>query len=776
MNVNTMREYSNIFKENIEELINSGYLSEAKNYIHEYELLQQDDCDLFSMKGIIELAEGNLDVARSLFLEGLERRPYDVHLLYNLAYVYELKKEYINSYRQYKKLEKLVGNDLTEAVLSKIVELKSLSQVSEYVKRKKVLIIAYIFPPLGGSGVQRTLKFVKYLREFGWEPIVLTIGDAQTSLIDHTLELEIPEEIELIRISENVEIDLNYINKLVEIYQTVVNKDELLIQYVDALNTNPELINKYALLPEPAIVFVKEALDVIGDKVDFKEIDLIYSTSGPYSDHLLGNLLQSRFQKKWIVDFRDEWTNNPYFNYDRDDLIYKMFREMEQNILNTCDKVLAITSHAKSNYIHDFNINENKIVTITNGYDEEDFTQLALKQTGLKKDKFRIMHNGLLYMIRTPETFFRAISNLVEKEAIPKDSIEILFTQTDDDMKWKELAQDLNIADTVTFLGYLDHQKSLAYAYESDLLLLIVGPGEQNKSVYTGKIFEYLRMGKRILSLSPRDSLVEELIVTTNRGRNFDFYDVENIEEYILSMYKLWEEDSYSDLDKNNTIERFERRELTKTLSGVFDEVASSIKLTTVQLQEENDEFYNKAFESGGWDETYFKHYSETHYFDIWKRATEIIQSYDNPKVFDIGCGPGQFANLLFDNKITNYTGMDFSSEAIKHAKIRNDKLRSLFYVDDVYKTKLFSRDYNFAVLFEILEHLNDDLGILNKLKTGTEVLFSVPNFYSEGHVRWFDSQLEVAQRYSSIVEIKEICPFNVGGYNKIFLVHSEKK
>jgi glycosyltransferase involved in cell wall biosynthesis len=285
-------------------------------------------------------------------------------------------------------------------------------------------------------------------------------------------------------------------------------------------------------------------------------------------------MLKTKYQKKWIVDFRDEWTNNPYYSYDRTDLIYKMFREMEQNILNKSDKILAITAHAKTNYIHDFNINEHKIFTLTNGYDEEDFKSLTSKQ--LKKNKkFTIMHNGLLYMIRTPETFFEAISNLMKNGCIPKENLEILFTQTDDDLKWGKLTHDLEIGNNVKFLGYLDHQDSLVYANRSDLLLLIVGPGDNNKSVYTGKIFEYLRLGKRILSLSPKNSLVEALITETRRGENFDFYDVKNMENYILRMYKLWVENLYADLEIDATIQSFEREKLTGMLSSVFNEAVS---------------------------------------------------------------------------------------------------------------------------------------------------------------------------------------------------------
>lgn len=122
-------------------------------------------------------------------------------------------------------------------------------------------------------------------------------------------------------------------------------------------------------------------------------------------------------------------------------------------------------------------------------------------------------------------------------------------------------------------MGYLNHQESLLYASNADLLLLIVGPGEKNKSVYTGKVFEYLRLGKRILALSPSESLVEALINKTSRGANYEFEDVQGMQEYILSLYKEWETKEFLDLVINEDIRGFERRQLTQKLSDVFTEV-----------------------------------------------------------------------------------------------------------------------------------------------------------------------------------------------------------
>ncbi len=433
LSLDNLKNYSRDFKDNIQNLIENGFLEEVKVMILEYEKIVEKDFELYSIKGTIALLEGDLKKAEKYFLDGLTEKPYDSDLIYNLAYLYEMRKENISAYRQYKKLLTLALGDLKEIVSLKITELEKLTQVNDYIERKKVLIIAYIFPPLGGSGVQRTLKFVKYLRDFGWEPVVLTVDEGDFPFTDSTLENEIPQEIEVIRIREKKDLDIHYINKLIQMYQVVVNNNEIMMKYVELLKNNSDKLNELAFLPDHAIVFAREVLDQINDFVNFNEIDLIYSTSGPYSDHLIGYFLKNKYEKRWVCDFRDEWTNNPYAEFDKDSILFKVLMKMEENILKSCDKILTTTPLATQNYINNFGVDTNKIETITNGYDEEDFFELLPNNIQGKNEKFRIMHNGILYMIRTPETFLKAVYNLVVNNILPREKIEIYFTLTEND-------------------------------------------------------------------------------------------------------------------------------------------------------------------------------------------------------------------------------------------------------------------------------------------------------------------------------------------------------
>lgn len=774
--------YKKQLKVNIQSLVEQGLLKEAKVIITEYEEIVKDDVDIYSIKGVIAMMEGDMDEAEEILKKGLNIQFFNYDLLYNLAYLYEIQEKHITAYRYYKKIIKVADEEMIREVRKKIRELEKIKDVGAYIKRKKVLFVAHIFPPVGGSGVQRSLKFVKYLRDFGWEPIVVTVGKTRYPLKDEIMKSEIPSEIEIIRIDEAINIDLKYANKLIQLYSGVINNNDLMKEYIEELNKSQEHLNQLLFIPDPYIVWAAEVLDQIDDQIDFKEIDMIYTTSGPYSDHIIGYYLKQKYNKPWVADFRDEWTNNPYVEFNKNHIWYKINFAMENNIVHKADNIITVTPLSKQNYEKNFQLESHKVHEITNGYDEADFKNI--KRANSKSEKFTIAHNGMLYMIRTPLTFMQAIQRLIESGKISKTKIRAVFGWIENREKWIETRDELGLTDVVEFLDYMPHIKSLELTNNADVLLLIVGAGEKNKSVFPGKIFEYLRLCKPIIALSPQGSVVEELIGETGRGYNIDFNNIEDISKAILKLYKLWEKGQLPRLRIDNKVRCYERKRTTERLSEVFSRMCSENKVKQIDqvdknkhdIAEKESEFYDRLFERGGLDQTYFKHYSETFYFEIWSQAVQLIKKINNPNIIEIGCGPGQFANLLFDSNIKKYQGIDFSEEAIKYAKIRNDKYRKLFNIDNAYTTNLFNKEYNTVIIFEVLEHVNEDLKILSRIKENSHILFSVPNFYSEGHVRWFNSKQDIIERYKKYIEFENIFTFSVGGNNKIFLIKGKVK
>lgn len=192
--------------------------------------------------------------------------------------------------------------------------------------------------------------------------------------------------------------------------------------------------------------------------------------------------------------------------------------------------------------------------------------------------------------------------------------------------------------------------------------------------------------------------------------------------------------------------------------------------------KEKDSTFYDKLFLSGGWQKEYHKHYTECGDYKSWEKALEWIKENPSPRIIEIGCGPGQFAQMLFDHGITDYKGIDFSQIAIDMARKNNKKLSHAFMVDNALTSEIFSGGYNIVVVLEVLEHIESDLLLLNKIKKDSTIIFSVPNYNSESHVRWFDSQDSIIKRYGNIIKIEAIedIPFPPT-LNKIYLIKGIK-
>ena len=169
---------------------------------------------------------------------------------------------------------------------------------------------------------------------------------------------------------------------------------------------------------------------------------------------------------------------------------------------------------------------------------------------------------------------------------------------------------------------------------------------------------------------------------------------------------------------------------------------------------ERDADFYDSVYQTGGHLGSYHLHYSESPYLKVWRRGLEIITTLGNPAVLDIGCGPGQFANLLYDNGITTYTGIDHSTEAVKLARQNVPAWEGRFIAGDVFSPGILPNNFDIAVLFEVLEHMERDIELLTLFPEGKRVLFSVPSYSSPSHVRRFKTSQSVSKRYRRIVDI----------------------
>jgi Glycosyltransferase len=434
---------------------------------------------------------------------------------------------------------------------------------------KKVLFIAYYFPPLGWSGVQRTIKFVKYLRNFNWEPIIVTVGDTKFRIKDESLLREIPNETQIVRIDDvffkSVTDKLK--DQLLTYTETSFNliADDIKNQYLMEVDSVLEKLRNLMLLPDGNAIWANEVIKEIENKIKMNDIDMIYTTSAPYSSHIIGYHLKEKLGLPWVADFRDEWTNNADMDY-KDELRFSVEREIEKKVVNFADNIITTTPLASQNYIDIFALNKNKVYTITNGYDESDFEGIKSH----KNDKFTIVHSGSLYLSRVPFTFINAVDNLIDKKLLDKNHVQIIFAGKNENIIEQKVMDICKNKDIIDFKGYLPHNESINLIMSASVLLLTLGNKEKAKAIFPGKIFEYLRCKKPIISLSPKDSVVDILLEETKCGINVEYDDIEDIENSILKFYNDWINNKPFIVNEKE-IKKYERKKLTQKLVKVFN-------------------------------------------------------------------------------------------------------------------------------------------------------------------------------------------------------------
>ncbi|MCJ7509216.1 MAG: glycosyltransferase family 4 protein [candidate division Zixibacteria bacterium] len=421
---------------------------------------------------------------------------------------------------------------------------------------KKVLIISYYFPPMGMGGVQRALKFAKYLPSFGWQPIILTVKDVDYFAKDYTLLDELPSDVKIIRTGSLDPLRLSYLLKRI----TRKTKESQGETYTPL----KAKILSWFFFPDNKIGWFPFAL-VKGINICKKEkVDLILSTSPPPSCHLIGYVLKRLCGKPWVADFRDLWFG-PQYEFFPTPLHTAARKIIEKTISKNADAIVTV-NHKITEYIQGYS--PKTIETIFNGYDREDFNFEIKKPT----DRFTILHFGTFGPGLNPEPFFKALSNLIRKKLINSNNIKFIKTGQTIGLNLQSLLDKYNLKDITQTLGYVSsHKGALQILAQADLLLLITSLSPQSKYVTPGKVYEYLAANRPILAIVPEDSSAAQIIQFTQTGKVISPDRIEEIEKAILDYYQNYLE-KRSGLKPNRAeINKFERKYLTSKLATLFD-------------------------------------------------------------------------------------------------------------------------------------------------------------------------------------------------------------
>lgn len=418
-------------------------------------------------------------------------------------------------------------------------------------------MVAYQFPPAGGSGIQRSAKFAKYLPLYGWEPVVLTRDTKRLGLVDGTLLEELPPETEIIR-----------------------TPPRDLTAWPGPLSKAGKFIAWKLLVPDGEILWMKRALKDALARLEKGDISCLYTTSYPYSDHLMGLEIRKAYPElPWIADFRDEWTNNPYLlDKPHPRWRQKRERELERQVLVRADRLIANTPVMKENFVAlnpDLGL-ERRMTVIPNGYDEDDFP----KGSDIRPEgKFTVTYTGSLYQRRKPDIFLEAAGRLVKAGAIPGNTFRIRFIGNIKEKSIMPAVRRCGLEGMVEVMPYMNHRDCIAYMLKSHVLLLLEG-GRGSGCFYTGKVFEYIRTKRPILALVPEEGAAADIVRRTKTGIVCNWSDVAQIERALAGLYRRWTEGSLEMQADENEIRRYDRRVLTGELARILDEMAEGTSVT----------------------------------------------------------------------------------------------------------------------------------------------------------------------------------------------------
>ena len=422
---------------------------------------------------------------------------------------------------------------------------------------KKVLIISYYWPPAGGSGVQRWLKFTKYLPKYNWKPIIYTPENPYFEVQDAGLLKDIPAETEIWKTL---------------IWEPYTLKDKLFgkgdkSQSAGVISNKRSLKNKVLnwvrgnmFIPDPKVYWIKPSVKVLLKKIQEEGIEHIVTTGPPHSMHLIGLGLKEVIPNlKWIADFRDPWSELDLLDeFNLSASSRKKHKDLEREVLQTADITLTVSE----TWVEDLKrLGAKKVELITNGYDADDF---EIKPNS--NDRFIIGHYGLLNHLRSPKNFWKALDCLCKENSNFNTKLEIHLSGNIDTEVLAEIASYSFLKEKVKQLGYLSHAQVLQEYNEASVLLLLLFNSKSGVGNYPAKIFEYFAAKRSILAFGPKDSDTKKLIERTNAGIYFS-YDAIDLRNEILACFN----------NSNNfnfkNIERFSREELTQDLSCLLNKI-----------------------------------------------------------------------------------------------------------------------------------------------------------------------------------------------------------
>jgi len=426
---------------------------------------------------------------------------------------------------------------------------------------KKVLIITYYWPPSGGAGVQRWLKFAKYLPEYDYQPHIYTPENPEAPAQDESLLNDIPKEVVVIK--QPIFEPYGFYKKFTGNKKSV--NAGFLSENKDSRKKFTEQLSIWVrgnmFIPDARKFWIKPSIKFLKDYIKKEKIDIVISSGPPHSMHLIAMGLKKKLDIKWIADFRDPWTNIDFY---KDLMLTKLadrkHHRLEREVLQTADEVITIGKTMAKEFAQ---IRKQDVQVIPNGYDTSDF-QYMKKGT---KEGFSIVHVGSINADRNHEVFWESISELCNEHSEFSSKLKIHFIGKLDYLV-KESVERNGLMGYFKETPYVPHDKVKEYLFDSDILYLPLNNTPNARGILSGKFFEYLATGKPILGIGHPEGDAAEIMIETKAGVMADFGDKAAIKRFVIGVFEQDGKKEVVNMEKRGA---YSRKALTANLVSLFD-------------------------------------------------------------------------------------------------------------------------------------------------------------------------------------------------------------
>ncbi|MES2568404.1 MAG: glycosyltransferase family 4 protein [Bacteroidota bacterium] len=430
---------------------------------------------------------------------------------------------------------------------------------------KKVLIITYYWPPTGGAGVQRWLKFSKYFRKFGWEPVIYTPSNPDFPINDDTLLKDVPENLTVIK---------TRITEPYDVYRKIMGKKKTETVNQGFLSEGKEntLLQSVMIwvrgnffIPDARKFWIKPSVSHLSDYIKKNKIDAIISTGPPHSMHLIAMGLKQKHTIPWIADFRDPWTQIDFYSQLKlSAYADKKHKTLENQVLTTADKVVTISPTCGKDLEK---LGNRKVEVITNGFDADDFK--FIKELPLLNG-FLFHHTGALNKDRNPYTLWKALGDLSKENPEFKNDLVLKFTGKTDSIVFESLKAQ-GLLENSEKTDYMSHSDVVRFMTQSPVLLLPLNNTPNNKGVLSGKLFEYLAAGRPIFGVGMPDGDAAFILNETGAGTICDFDDYEGTKKAVCDLYQKYKSNQL--FINKFSIDKYSRESCAKEYASLLNEI-----------------------------------------------------------------------------------------------------------------------------------------------------------------------------------------------------------